>query len=150
MAKRARASRKKTAVRRLTKRQLRELEDVLRQRRQQLLAQQTDIMLNSKERELEAGRDEYDESSDENMFTNELRLRGREKTLLKKIDKALERIAAGEYDICEECGGVIGYERLKARPVATLCISCKEEQELQEKMRYEEEATPALFHYKDE
>lgn len=63
-----------------------------------------------------------------------LRLRGREKTLLKKIDEALTRIDEGEFGICEECGDEISIKRLEARPVTTLCIRCKEEQERREKM----------------
>jgi DnaK suppressor protein len=63
-----------------------------------------------------------------------LRLRGREKTLLKKIDEALKRIEDGEFGICEECGDDIGTKRLEARPVTTLCIRCKEDQERKEKL----------------
>lgn len=63
-----------------------------------------------------------------------LRLRGREKTLLKKIQEALARIDAGEFGICEECGEEIGQKRLEARPVTTLCIQCKSEQERREKL----------------
>jgi DnaK suppressor protein len=63
-----------------------------------------------------------------------LRLRGREKTLLKKIEEAIKRIDAGEFGICEECGDDIGVARLEARPVTTLCIQCKTEQERREKL----------------
>ena len=64
-----------------------------------------------------------------------LRLKEREQKLLKKIDEALERIANGTFGICESCGGEIGYKRLKARPVTTLCIECKTRQEQEEKVR---------------
>jgi DnaK suppressor protein len=64
-----------------------------------------------------------------------LRLKEREQKLLKKIDEALERIANGIFGICESCGGEIGYKRLKARPVTTLCIECKTRQEQEEKVR---------------
>ncbi|MCA9562447.1 MAG: TraR/DksA C4-type zinc finger protein [Myxococcales bacterium] len=62
-----------------------------------------------------------------------LRLRGREQHLLSKINDALERMDNGEYGDCEECGESIGIARLRARPVTTLCINCKEEQERAEK-----------------
>lgn len=62
-----------------------------------------------------------------------LRLRDRERKLLKKIDEALLRIQNGTFGICEECGEEIDENRLKVRPVATLCISCKEDQEYKEK-----------------
>jgi DnaK suppressor protein len=64
-----------------------------------------------------------------------LRIRDRERKLIGKIDEALARIDDGTYGICEECGGQIGAERLKARPVTTLCIDCKSAQEEQEKRR---------------
>src|SRR5579863_9413740 len=61
-----------------------------------------------------------------------LRMRDRERKLLGKIDEAFERIGDGTYGRCEECGGEIGIERLKARPVTTLCIACKSAQEARE------------------
>jgi DnaK suppressor protein len=64
-----------------------------------------------------------------------LRIRDRERKLRTKIERALERIEKGSFGICEECGEEISEGRLKARPVTTLCIKCKEEQEQQEKTR---------------
>jgi len=64
-----------------------------------------------------------------------LRLRGREQKLLKKIDGVLESIESGSYGICETCGAEIGIERLEARPVTSLCIECKTEQEEEERLR---------------
>ncbi len=65
-----------------------------------------------------------------------IRIADREAKLLKKIEEALKRIEDGSYGICEICGKPIGYERLKLRPVATLCIECKRKQEEMEK-RYQ-------------
>ena len=48
---------------------------------------------------------------------------------LKQIDDALAKIRAGHYGICEQCGRSIKKARLKAIPFATLCVSCKEEEE---------------------
>ncbi|MDN3512953.1 MAG: TraR/DksA family transcriptional regulator [Candidatus Brocadia sp.] len=48
---------------------------------------------------------------------------------LKQIEDALARIRAGHYGVCEQCGQMIKKARLKAIPFATLCISCKEEEE---------------------
>ena len=62
-----------------------------------------------------------------------LRIRDRERKLIVKIEEALARLDDGTYGVCEECGGKIGTERLKARPVTTLCIECKSDQELEEK-----------------
>ena len=63
-----------------------------------------------------------------------LRLRDRERMLLKKIDEAIERIDNNTFGICEECGNEIGLKRLEARPVTTLCIECKTRQEEEERI----------------
>jgi DnaK suppressor protein len=65
-----------------------------------------------------------------------LRMRDRERKLLSKIDEAFERIDGGSYGLCEECGDQIGIERLKARPVTTVCISCKSAQEARERQGF--------------
>lgn len=64
-----------------------------------------------------------------------LRLRDRERKLIKKIQQALHRIDEGTFGECDECGDDISVERLKARPVTTLCINCKSRQEEDEKVR---------------
>ncbi|MDA8388171.1 MAG: TraR/DksA C4-type zinc finger protein [Nitrospiraceae bacterium] len=64
-----------------------------------------------------------------------LRLRGREQRLLKKIEEAIDRIESGTFGICEICGEPIDVNRLVARPVTTMCIACKTEQEEDEKMK---------------
>ena len=62
-----------------------------------------------------------------------LRIRDREHKLIKKIKKALERIDNKTFGICEQCEEEISIERLKARPVTTLCINCKSKEEAMEK-----------------
>ena len=57
------------------------------------------------------------------------RLREREQGLLAKIEEALQKIERGDYGECLNCGEDIGMKRLKARPVAQLCIDCKSDQE---------------------
>jgi DnaK suppressor protein len=64
----------------------------------------------------------------------ELRIRDRERKLIVKIREALERIDSGEFGVCESCEEEISDARLRARPVTTLCIECKTEQERQEKI----------------
>lgn len=77
--------------------------------------------------------DPNDRATVESDRSFELRLRGRERKLMDKIDEALARIEDGSYGICEECGGEIGIKRLEARPVAKFCIECKTLQEKREK-----------------
>lgn len=76
--------------------------------------------------------DEIDQASSEYAQSMVFRLRDREKFLLKKIEKALARIEEGNFGMCERCEEPISSKRLEARPVTTLCIRCKEEQEKKE------------------
>jgi DnaK suppressor protein len=64
-----------------------------------------------------------------------LRLKERERNLLKQIDGALDRLATDRYGICEDCGEDIPVPRLKVRPMTTLCVDCKTLQEEQDKIR---------------
>lgn len=77
--------------------------------------------------------DPTDRASMESNRNSMLRIRDRERKLIFKIQEALQRLDNGEYGICEGCGEEIGIERLKARPVTTLCISCKSTQEIEER-----------------
>jgi len=56
----------------------------------------------------------------------ELRSRDRQRKLVNKIDKALQRIEDGSYGYCEETGDPIRLARLEARPIATLSIEAQE------------------------
>jgi DnaK suppressor protein len=78
--------------------------------------------------------DPTDRASLESDRNFELRIRDRERKLIVKIREALERIEDGEFGICENCEEEIAEARLRARPVTTLCIECKTEQERQEKI----------------
>lgn len=77
--------------------------------------------------------DPTDRASLESNRNAMLRIRDRERKLITKIEDALKRIDDGSYGLCEACGGPIGVDRLKARPVTTLCIDCKSDQEDQER-----------------
>ena len=70
-----------------------------------------------------------------------LRIRDRERKLIGKIKEALARIDDGTFGICEECGDDISEERLKARPMTTLCIDCKTKAEEEEKQKEKVSAT---------
>ena len=77
--------------------------------------------------------DEVDMASSESDQSMNLRLRDRERVLLKKIERTIEKMEEGTFGICEQCGDEISVKRLEARPVTDLCIRCKEEQEKVEK-----------------
>ncbi len=79
--------------------------------------------------------DPNDRATQESEFAMELRTRDRERKLIKKIDDAVDQLESGEYGYCEACGVEIGIRRLEARPTATLCIDCKQLEEIREKQR---------------
>ncbi|MEY3974358.1 MAG: hypothetical protein RIS59_719 [Pseudomonadota bacterium] len=77
--------------------------------------------------------DPNDRASQESDMALELRNRDRERKLIKKIDETIARIDADDYGFCDKCGVEIGLKRLEARPTATLCIDCKELDEMRER-----------------
>ncbi len=77
--------------------------------------------------------DIIDIASNELDHAIELRARDRGRKLISKIEQALKRIEKDEYGYCEETGEPIGVKRLKARPIATLCIEAQERHERRER-----------------
>jgi DnaK suppressor protein len=57
-------------------------------------------------------------------YAKELSIEQNTLDLLRKVDRALERVAAGGYGICESCGNSIPVERLDVLPYSTLCVEC--------------------------
>jgi DnaK suppressor protein len=76
--------------------------------------------------------DDVDQTQEERDRSMDLKLLGRHSFMLKKIDGALVKIKNGTFGTCDECEGEIEINRLRARPVATECIACKEEGERSE------------------
>ncbi|UCH79841.1 MAG: RNA polymerase-binding protein DksA [Nitrospiraceae bacterium] len=115
-------------------------EKLIQQIKQDLIAQR-DSLLKEAEETLNAlptdlnFPDMGDQATAETDRNFMLRLRDRERMLLKKIEETIERIDNNEeYGICEECGNEIGIKRLEARPVTTFCIDCKTRQEEDERI----------------
>ena len=77
--------------------------------------------------------DEADLASSGLTQSMNIRLRDRETLLLKKIEEALHKIQRGEFGVCEGCEEPIEVKRLEARPMADMCIRCKEAEELVER-----------------
>jgi DnaK suppressor protein len=116
----------------MSARQLAFFRDRLQNEMDQLLdnAQETTTHLQDNE----ATPDPSDRASVEEEHTLELRVRDRERKLLKKIGEAIARIDAGEYGWCEETGEPIGIGRLLARSTATLSLEAQERREKLKKM----------------
>lgn len=77
--------------------------------------------------------DPVDRAAQEEEFSLELRARDRERKLIKKIEKTLQKIEDGDFGYCDSCGIEIGIRRLEARPTADQCIDCKTLAEIKER-----------------
>lgn len=97
------------------------------------LMEEVDMTISHLKEEATNFADPSDRASQEEEFSLELRTRDRERKLIRKIDKALERLEEDDYGFCDACGVEIGIRRLEARPTATLCIDCKTLAEIKEK-----------------
>ena len=117
----------------MTKKKLKYFKDLLQKQLDDLLAEAGGTVKAMSDKE-DLFPDPIDRASLESDRNFMLRIRDRERKLIAKIRKALERIEDGSFGICESCGEDISEKRLKIRPVTTFCIDCKEEQENEEKL----------------
>ena len=118
----------------LTKKELKKFQELLEEKRKAVL-ERARQMLSEENMTLDTNDlpDEMDLAASEYLQSFEFRLRGREKSLLSKLDLALKKIDDGTFGICEICDEPIGKKRLEARPETSLCIKCKEDQEREER-----------------
>jgi DnaK suppressor protein len=77
----------------------------------------------------DAGDDQADAGAKTFQREHELALTHNARELLAQNERALARIEAGTYGVCESCGEPIGKARLQAFPRATLCVACKQREE---------------------
>ncbi|TLS67251.1 RNA polymerase-binding protein DksA [Mariprofundus erugo] len=119
----------------LTKKQLSEFEKQLVDWKAELEVGQSANVQAMTEMEQTSFPDPTDQASMETDLDFDLRIKDRERKLIRKIDQAIARIKDGEFGECESCGGAISVKRLQARPVTTLCIDCKTAQEQEERTR---------------
>ncbi|MEU2791937.1 TraR/DksA C4-type zinc finger protein [Streptomyces sp. NPDC007100] len=73
--------------------------------------------------------DEADTGSKNITREHEMALASNAREMLLQTERALERLDAGTYGLCENCGKPIGKARMQAFPRATLCVECKQRQE---------------------
>ncbi len=112
--------------------QLAHFRHILEETRKEL-SQDIDRTVHTMQDEATVFADPNDRASQESDMALELRNRDRERKLIKKIDETIARIDAEDYGFCDKCGVEIGLKRLEARPTATLCIDCKELDEMRER-----------------
>jgi DnaK suppressor protein len=117
----------------MRQRDLNQFRRLLEGRKREILSEADRAVGNMNSKSPDGFPDPTDRASLESDRALILRMRDRERKLLAKIDEAVKRLDNGAYGHCEECGDEIGLERLKARPVTTLCIACKSDQEARER-----------------
>ncbi|MFF1713021.1 TraR/DksA family transcriptional regulator [Streptomyces sp. NPDC058268] len=76
-----------------------------------------------------AGDDDADTGTKNITREHEMSLAANAREMLEQTERALERLDAGTYGVCENCGNPIGKARMQAFPRATLCMDCKQKQE---------------------
>lgn len=106
----------------ISKESLRELESLLKKEKEKLEREIKGVSkanLGSDARDLEEVADESEEVAINEGVTISL------KDSLKDINLALDKMGAGAYGVCEECGNEISHELLKVDPESRLCQSCK-------------------------
>jgi RNA polymerase-binding protein DksA len=76
-----------------------------------------------------AGDDQADTGTKNVTREHEMALASNAREVLYQTERALRRLEAGTYGLCETCGNPIGKARMQAFPRATLCVDCKQKQE---------------------
>jgi DnaK suppressor protein len=108
----------------IDKKTIARLKKILLKEREEIVGEVRQILESSKEMGQDGIQDIGDEAA--NIYNKQilLSLTDSERVRLQEVDEALDRIEAGTYGICEECGGPISLKRLEVRPVAKYCVPC--------------------------
>lgn len=119
-----------------------EMRQLLESKRAELVNRSKLARNDLRERDTSPG-DSIDESNDEQGTSTEMRLKDRERNFLSSVNDALERLDSDDYGFCDNCGEPIGEGRLRVRPMALLCIECKEDSEKEERRHHAK--NPGMF-----
>jgi DnaK suppressor protein len=101
--------------------------EILMKRRQEILDNQkplADSMIDTNTRQ----GDLADQANGNNEVHIHLKLKQTDAKILIAIEEALQRVEAGSYGLCRDCGDEIARLRLEAIPWTRVCIVCKEKQ----------------------
>ena len=67
-----------------------------------------------------------EEATESMELEKRLALEKRLKTLLTEVDRAIQKIDAGTYGVCDICNIHIDPARMEALPQAIMCLSCRQ------------------------
>jgi RNA polymerase-binding transcription factor DksA len=113
----------------LTEQQTRELRDGIERRRAALVSELRADAERLRSERFEDLAGPAPDSGDESVATLIADLghadMGRDLSELRALEAARARLADGSYGICAECGGDIGFARLRANPAAVRCVDCQ-------------------------
>lgn len=117
----------------LTEKQTEELSGMIEQRRRTLLAELREDAARAREQPYSEHAGQAPDTGDESVATLFADLEQAEVTRdlseYRALEAARDRLRGGEYGVCADCGGDIGFARLKATPSAVRCIQCQERHE---------------------
>jgi len=97
--------------------------------------------------------DEGDRADKERTHEVSILLSARDREKLLAIEEALEKIEEGTYGVCEDCGDEIGSGRLKAMPLAKLCVTCQSRNEKEiarQRLAGERSTQPLIYEMEEE
>ncbi len=113
--------------------QMAELEKTLKSRQAELRAEVRGERADSEsERDRRSARevqDRGDEANTEQWREANAAMIGHHEGEIQGIQAALSRLASGTYGLCVDCGEEIGFQRLKAWPLANRCLGCQSKAE---------------------
>lgn len=109
----------------LKQKQLEQLEEKLKNRKQQLLLETTSSKEIIDQLMSENVSDELDYAEIFSDSYNMATLCNKQIQELNEIDISLKKLAKKTYGVCEMCDEEIGLQRLKAKPHARFCVECR-------------------------
>lgn len=100
-----------------------------------LLAERDTLLSKNYAVEIDIDGDETDEIQGNIIASVNQQLSSRDSNKLARVQNALKKIEDKTFGLCEECGEDIAEKRLEANPHFATCISCAEQQEIENKQR---------------
>lgn len=113
----------------LTESQTQELRGLIDRRRHALLAELREDAARAREQPYSEHAGPAPDTGDESVASLIADLEqadvSRDLDEFRALEAARDRLRGGDYGICSDCGGEIGFARLKATPSASRCIDCQ-------------------------
>lgn len=117
----------------LTSDQTKELHEIIEQRHAALLRELREDAARARDEPYAEHAGPAPDSGDESVATLMADLEQADITRdldeFRALEAARDRVRGGDYGTCVDCGGDIGFERLKAFPAAVRCVNCQQRHE---------------------